>query len=114
MVLFNHSIEDFAVKAADQIAQLIFERIEIPHVKKVAAFDDIDNGAEGFKNAGTKQLTQSRQPKDKKGKNERILYPQHQVHDSDKYKIWLKWWSAQSWDLLLRVGWPRDLPMDGR
>ena len=28
VVLFNHSAEDFAVQAGDQIAQLILERIE--------------------------------------------------------------------------------------
>ena len=30
VILFNHSTEDFAVQAGDQIAQLILERIETP------------------------------------------------------------------------------------
>ena len=67
VILFNHSAEDFAVQAGDQIAQLILERIETPQVKKVAALDDTDRGAGGFGSTGTKQLTQSSQAKDKKG-----------------------------------------------
>ena len=35
-VLFNHFVEDFAVQAGDQIAQLILEQIKTPQVKKVA------------------------------------------------------------------------------
>ena len=54
VVLFNHSAEDFAVQAADQIAQLILERIKTPQVKKVAALDDTDRGAGGFGSTGTK------------------------------------------------------------
>ena len=67
VVLFNHSAEDFAVQAGDWIAQLILERIETPQVKKVAALDDTDCGAGGFRSTGTKQLTQSSPAKDKKG-----------------------------------------------
>ena len=66
VVLFNHSAEDFAVKAGDQIAQLILERIETPQVKKVAALDDTNCVAGGFGSTGTKQLTQSSPTKDKK------------------------------------------------
>ena len=67
MVLFNHSAEDFAVQAGDQIAQLILERIETPQVKKVAALDDIGRGAGGFGSTGTKQVTQSSPATNKKG-----------------------------------------------
>ena len=34
VVLFNHSVEDFAVQAGDWIAQLILERIELPRSKR--------------------------------------------------------------------------------
>ena len=54
MILFNHSTEDFATQASDQIAQLILERIEISQVKKVAALDDIDRGVGGVGSTGTK------------------------------------------------------------
>ena len=54
VVLFNHSIEDFAIQADDWIAQLILERIETPQVKKVAALDDTNCGARGFGGTGTK------------------------------------------------------------
>ena len=67
VVLFNHSTEEFAVRASDRIAQLILERIKTPQVKKVAALDDTDRGARGFGSIGTKQLTQSSLAKDKKG-----------------------------------------------
>ena len=34
MVLFNHSPKDFVIQAGDWIAQLIFERIKNPQVRK--------------------------------------------------------------------------------
>ena len=48
VVLFNHSGEDYALQAGDQIVLLILERIQTPQVKKVATLDDIDRGATGF------------------------------------------------------------------
>ena len=71
VILFNHSTEDFAVQAGDQIAQLILERIKTPQVKKVAALDDTDRGARGFGSTGTNQLTQSSQAKRQKGYKEK-------------------------------------------
>ena len=76
VILFNHSVEDFAVQAGDRIAQLILERIKTPQVKKVAALDDTDRGVGGFGSTGTNQLTQSSQAKDKKGiKKKNLLSP---------------------------------------
>ena len=57
VVLFNHFAEDFTVRVGDRIAQLILERIQTPQVKKVAALDDTDRGARGFRSTGTRQLT---------------------------------------------------------
>ena len=114
VVLFNHSAEDFSLQASDRIAQLILERIKTPQVKKVAAFDDIDRAARGFGSTCTKQLTQPFLAKGKRVQRKRILYPHHQDRESGKRKTRLMWWSMRSWGLLLRVGWPGDLPMDKR
>ena len=114
VVLFNHSTEDFAVQAGDRIAQLILERIKTPQFKMVAALHDTDRGAGGFGSTGTKQLMQSSLAIDKKGTKKKILYPQHQDHNRGKCITRYIWWSAQGQGLLLRVGWPGDLPMDKR
>ena len=75
MVLFNHFVEDFTVRAGDWIAQLVLERIETPQVKKVAALDNTDYGARGFGSTSTKQLTQSSPSKIKRVQRKRIVYP---------------------------------------
>ena len=54
LILFNYSAEDFVVQAGDRIAQLIFERIETPQVKKVAALNDNNCGARRSGSTGTK------------------------------------------------------------
>ena len=53
VVLFNHSVEDFAVQVGDRKAQLILEKIETPQVKKVVDLDDTDHGARVFGSIGT-------------------------------------------------------------
>ena len=59
VLLFNHSIKDFAIQASDRIPQLILESIDTPQVKKVAALDDTDHRVGVFGSIGTKPLTQS-------------------------------------------------------
>ena len=114
MVLFNHSVEGFAVQAGDRIAQLILERIETPQVKKVAALDDIDRGAGGFGSTDTKQLTQSSPATNKKGtKKKNPLAPasgsqSRQAHNSVHMVV-----STGPGPSSTR-GWPGDLPMDKR
>ena len=71
MVLFNHSIEDFAVQASDRIAQLILKQIKTPQVKKVATLDAANRGAGGFGSSGVKPIVQPSQQKDKKGKKKK-------------------------------------------
>ena len=80
----------------------------------MAALDDTNHGARGFGSTGTKQLTHSSPTKEKKGikkKNPVSLVPssqQQQVQNSVNMVV------SMGLGLLVRVGWPGDLPMDGR
>ena len=128
VVFFNHSIEDFVVQVGDLIAQLILERIETPQVKKVAAIDDIDHGAGGFRSTGTKQLTQSSPSKDKKGtKKKNPLSPspgswlqqaQHLVkvvfsaEPGPSSTRWLAWGSTDGQDLVSPDCVPRETTIE--
>ena len=114
VILFNHSSEDFAVQAGDRIAQLILERIETPKSKRwqplmTQTVEQEDLGVQ----APSSFLSPPRQ-KTKRVQRKRIFYSHHQDHDYGKRKTRLMWWSAQGRGLLLRVGWPGDLPMDKR
>ena len=72
VVLFNHSTNDFAIQADDQIAYLIVERVETPKVKKVAVLDDTDYVAAGF---GVRPLTQPPQRNLKNSKEKESFIP---------------------------------------
>lgn len=52
VVLFNHSAVDFQVQVGDRIAQLISEKIKIPHIQQVKILSSIDKGAGGFGSTG--------------------------------------------------------------
>jgi len=52
VILFNHSDKDFKVEIGDRIAQLIIERIELPHVQEVDELDDTIRGGGGFGSTG--------------------------------------------------------------
>ena len=52
VILFNHSDDDFIVKAGDRIAQLIMERIEVAEVTVCESIDDTARGAGGFGSTG--------------------------------------------------------------
>lgn len=52
ILLFNQFAEDFDMKASDQIAQLILERVKTPHIQKVAARHDTNRGVGGLGNVG--------------------------------------------------------------
>jgi len=54
VVLFNHSEEDFHVKAGDRVAQLILERIATPEVLEVDDLDETVRGAGGYGSTGVK------------------------------------------------------------
>lgn len=54
VVLFNHSDEDFVVKAGDRVAQLILERIATPEVVEVDDLDETVRGAGGYGSTGVK------------------------------------------------------------
>lgn len=54
VILFNHGTEPFEVRVGDRIAQVIFEKIELPELEE-CAFDDLnatDRGAGGFGSTG--------------------------------------------------------------
>ncbi|KAK9841037.1 hypothetical protein WJX81_007151 [Elliptochloris bilobata] len=53
VVLFNHSVVDFQVKAGDRVAQLILERIVTPDVAEVENLDETLRGAGGYGSTGT-------------------------------------------------------------
>ena len=79
VVLFNHSIKDFAIQASDRIPQLILESIDTPQVKKVVALDDTDH------RVGVLAPSRSLSPLSQKTKwvqRKIILYPQHQAQNS--------------------------------
>ena len=52
VILFNHSEEDFEINIGERIAQIIFEKIVVPHVKNVLSLDDTDRGDAGFGSTG--------------------------------------------------------------
>ena len=63
----------------------------------------------------TKQLTQSFLGKRQKGyKEKESSIPITRIMTAANAKLRLMWWSTQGQGLLLRVGWPGDLPMDKR
>ena len=62
VVLFNHSIKDFAIQASDRIPQLILESIDTPQVKKVAALDDTDHRVGVFAQPKDKMGTKKKNP----------------------------------------------------
>ena len=52
VLLFNHSPEDYPIKAGDRVAQLICEKITIPLVEEVDALQDTNRSAGGFGSTG--------------------------------------------------------------
>jgi dUTP pyrophosphatase len=52
VILFNHSDQDFAVKAGDRIAQLILEVIVTPEVVEVEDLESTIRGSGGFGSTG--------------------------------------------------------------
>uniref|UniRef100_A0A060T194 Deoxyuridine 5'-triphosphate nucleotidohydrolase n=1 Tax=Blastobotrys adeninivorans TaxID=409370 RepID=A0A060T194_BLAAD len=52
VLLFNHSDDDFEIKAGDRIAQLVLERIVNPPVEVAETLDDTERGAGGFGSTG--------------------------------------------------------------
>ena len=52
IVMFNHSDEDFCVKAGDKIAQLICEKISYPELKILSSLEETERGDKGFGSSG--------------------------------------------------------------
>lgn len=54
VVLFNHSLTDFAIKKGDRIAQLVLERIVNAEIQQISAeeLDETERGAGGFGSTG--------------------------------------------------------------
>jgi len=52
VILFNHSDQDFEIKAGDRIAQLITEKILTPQVLEVYDLDSTFRGVDGFGSTG--------------------------------------------------------------
>jgi len=52
VILFNHSDQDFDIKAGDRIAQLIIEKILTPQVLEVEDLDSTFRGIGGFGSTG--------------------------------------------------------------
>eukprot|EP01018_Ginkgo_biloba_P004482 Gb_07875 [translate_table: standard] len=52
VILFNHSNQDFGIKAGDRIAQLIIEKILTPRVLEVDDLDSTFRGVGGFGSTG--------------------------------------------------------------
>nr|ADE77591.1 unknown [Picea sitchensis] len=52
VILFNHSDQDFEIKAGDRIAQLITEKILTPQVLEVYDLDSTFRGVGGFGSTG--------------------------------------------------------------
>ena len=63
------------MQEGDWIAQLIFERIETPHAKRVAALDDTKHGVGGFGGSGVMPFIQSPHLKKKEGKKKESNIP---------------------------------------
>jgi dUTP pyrophosphatase len=54
VILFNHGTTPFVIQVGDRIAQLIFEKIEIPHLTE-CAYEELaptERGAGGFGSTG--------------------------------------------------------------
>lgn len=62
VVLFNHSDDEFVVKAGDRVAQMILERIVTPEVVQVDELDETVRGSGGFGSTGVSA------PEPKRGK----------------------------------------------
>ena len=63
VILFNHTDEHFEVKVGDRIAQLVFERIYVPHDLKVVPYESLlesDRGVDGFGSTGVRLPTGER------------------------------------------------------
>ena len=52
VLLFNHSTNDFPIKAGDRVAQLICKKIMIPIVEEVKELQDTDRSEGGFGSTG--------------------------------------------------------------
>jgi deoxyuridine 5'-triphosphate nucleotidohydrolase len=63
VILFNHSDEDFSVKAGDRIAQLILEKIEVAEVNVCETLEDTARGAGGFGSTGVSSTSSEVDPK---------------------------------------------------
>ena len=59
VILFNHSDQDFVVKAGDRVAQLILERIVTPDVMEVEDLESTTRGSGGFGSTGIGVLSSS-------------------------------------------------------
>ncbi|KAJ7548406.1 hypothetical protein O6H91_07G010500 [Diphasiastrum complanatum] len=57
VILFNHSDQDFIIKAGDRIAQLILQKIVTPEVIEVDDLEDTVRGVGGFGSTGVAVLT---------------------------------------------------------
>mgnify|MGYP003293464584 CR=1 FL=1 len=50
--LFNHSEEDYFIKAGDKIAQLVIVKCELPELELVDSLEETDRGDGGFGSTG--------------------------------------------------------------
>lgn len=53
VVIFNHSDNDFHIKAGDRIAQLVCEKIAYPEIEVLESLDETVRGEGGFGSTGT-------------------------------------------------------------
>ena len=53
VILFNHSVEEFAIKKGDRIAQFICEKIAFPELQVLETLDETVRGDGGFGSTGT-------------------------------------------------------------
>nr|ALS05253.1 deoxyuridine 5 -triphosphate mitochondrial isoform X2 [Tortanus forcipatus] len=53
VVMFNHSKDDFTIRAGDRIAQLVCEKIEYPDIEVMDTLDETVRGEGGFGSTGT-------------------------------------------------------------
>lgn len=52
VILINLGTEDFKIKKGDRIAQMVFNKVEIPLVEEVEFIEDTDRGTGGFGSTG--------------------------------------------------------------
>merc|ERR1712098_303647 len=52
VVMFNHSDEEFSIKAGDRIAQLVCEKISYPELEVLDTLDETARGEAGFGSTG--------------------------------------------------------------